>query len=544
MVNQYEVTFNMKGHGAAINSQTKDYGSKVDQPADPSEAGYTFVGWYKEDACINAWNFASDVVNEATTLYAKWTLVSSVTLEVKKDDQITINSDETVTTTIVHADGELKVSTGALTTTDLILEASENASGQIIGADKITLTPSIGNAYFDLTHTGGFKARTWYAVAVPWEVLVPANNVGGVYLKIGDKYERQQLGKTYDLIYYDGESRAQGKVKAWRYVEDDQTEHGTHAMMEPGRAYMIYLTSDADVIRFRKSDADLTLYHNSLQVAKHDCSNTDYKSWNGIANPATYHAFVNVRATDGKGQVYNADTKGYDLFNMSTQKLVVGQPIFVQVPDKLFELSGGDAATVAVSSSSYSPVRRRAKEQALTRYELMLATSDADITDRVIVRMDEEKTENEYVIGQDLVKMGVSNIVPQMWINRYEKKMCINTVAGYANTADYPLSIFAPKDGEYNLFIDDQPNDETMLYLTYDGEAIWNLSYGGYVASLEKGTNTHYGLRIAKKAPQITTGIEETTIQNGEAVRKVLVNDKVYIIRNGEVYSVTGQKAK
>ncbi|MBR2165625.1 MAG: InlB B-repeat-containing protein, partial [Paludibacteraceae bacterium] len=76
MVNQYEVTFNMKGHGAAISSQTKDYGSKVDQPADPSEAGYTFVGWYKEDACTNAWNFASDEVTDATTLFAKWTVNS------------------------------------------------------------------------------------------------------------------------------------------------------------------------------------------------------------------------------------------------------------------------------------------------------------------------------------------------------------------------------------------------------------------------------------------------------------------------------------
>ncbi len=174
----------------------------------------------------------------------------------------------------------------------------------------------------------------------------------------------------------------------------------------------------------------------------------------------------------------------------------------------------------------------------------MLAASEADVSDRVIVRMDDEKTENEYVIGQDLVKMGVSDIVPQMWINRYDNKMCINTVAGFDDTADYPLGIFAPKDGEYDLFIEDQPDNESMLYLTYDGAAIWNLSFGGYVANLNKGTNTHYGLRIVRKAPQITTGVEETTIQNGEAIRKVLVNDKVYIIRNGEIYSVTGQKAK
>lgn len=83
-VNQYEVTFNMKGHGSAISGQTKDYGSKIDKPADPSEAGYTFVGWYKEDACTNAWNFASDEVTGATTLYAKWT-VNSYTITFDTD---------------------------------------------------------------------------------------------------------------------------------------------------------------------------------------------------------------------------------------------------------------------------------------------------------------------------------------------------------------------------------------------------------------------------------------------------------------------------
>ncbi len=507
----------------------------------PTKSGYTFDGWTGtglSGATATVTIAAGSTGDRSYT--ATWHIASSDVLEVGEthEKQITINSNETVSTTIVHADGKLDVSAGTLTTTDLILEASESASGQIIGADKITLTSDIGNAYFDLSYEGGFKARTWYAVAVPWEVFVPTGALGGVYLKKGELEPVQQtLGTTFDLIFYDGERRATtGENKAWTYVEDYYAAHTEkYPVMEPGVAYMIYLTSDADVIRFRKSDADLTLYHISTQVTKHDSPKTADEHWNGIANPATYHARIDLSSAGvGFGQVYSDPINQlYSVFDLS-KKLVVGQPVFVQVP-----------LTSAVGVSAPSSARRRAKEQvSITRYDLMLAASDADVTDRVIVRMDEEKTENEYVIGQDLVKMGVSNKAPQMWIDRYGEKMCVNTVAGFDNTADYPLGIFAPKNGEYDLFIDDQPNDETMLYLTYDGEAIWNLSYGGYVASLDKGTNTHYGLRIAKKAPQITTGIEETTIQNGEAVRKVLVNDKVYIIRNGEIYSVTGQKAK
>jgi len=94
------------------------------------------------------------------------------------------------------------------------------------------------------------------------------------------------------------------------------------------------------------------------------------------------------------------------------------------------------------------------------------------------------------------------------------------------------------------LFINDQPDDESMLYLTMEGQAVWNLSYGGYTLSLEKGTNTRYGFRIVAKKPAITTGIEEATILNGDKVRKVLIEDKVFIIRNGEMYSIDGQLVK
>lgn len=69
----YTVTFNVNGHGTAPESQRLSEGSLVTRPADPSEAGYTFGGWYKEQGCATAWNFESDVVTANTILYAKWT---------------------------------------------------------------------------------------------------------------------------------------------------------------------------------------------------------------------------------------------------------------------------------------------------------------------------------------------------------------------------------------------------------------------------------------------------------------------------------------
>jgi hypothetical protein len=452
---------------------------------------------------------------------------------VNANQTVTVSANTSVTTTIVHVAGTLNIADDAtLTTNDLILEATPTSSGEIFG------NVEAANAYFDLSQPGGFKARTWYAVAVPWQVDVPAYNKAnnGVYTKSGESdFVQQELGCTYDLIYYDGARRATGATKAWNYVEDDPA---ADQVMYPGRAYMIYMITDADIIRFKKKEG-AELRTENVSVAKYPSDNGSYADWNGIANPATYHAYLNVGATENKGQVYIAETKKYEWLDMSEHKLMVGQPIFVQ-PES--------AGTVIANNITYSPIlapRRAQEDRLFTRYELMLAASYQDVSDRIIVRMDEDKETDAYVVGQDLAKMGVSSVVPQMWIERYDSKMSINTIAPNGSVADYPLGIFAPEAGEYDLFIDDQPDNESLLYLTYDGEAVWNLSYGGYVANLEKGTDSHYGLRIiSKKSPQVTTGMDEAVVDAKGDTRKVLIDDKVFIIRGGRLYSIDGQLIK
>ena len=87
--------------------------------------------------------------------------------------------------------------------------------------------------------------------------------------------------------------------------------------------------------------------------------------------------------------------------------------------------------------------------------------------------------------------------------------------------------------------------EDYNLYLTYNGEAIWNLSEGAYTAYLEKGTTAQYGLRISAKAPQTATGVDEAIVDSKDAVAtKVLIGNQVFIIRGEKVYSIDGQLVK
>ena len=61
---------------------------------------------------------------------------------------------------------------------------------------------------------------------------------------------------------------------------------------------------------------------------------------------------------------------------------------------------------------------------------------------------------------------------------------------------------------------------------------------------MNQGTNEHYGLRIVAKSPQVATSIEEAVVDAQGGTRKVLINDKVYIIRGENVYSIDGQLVK
>lgn len=75
----FTITFNSNA-GSVVNSITKDYGSEVTKPADPTKEGYTFGGWYSDVNLTNAYTF-NTMQAANITLYAKWNIEKySITL--------------------------------------------------------------------------------------------------------------------------------------------------------------------------------------------------------------------------------------------------------------------------------------------------------------------------------------------------------------------------------------------------------------------------------------------------------------------------------
>ncbi len=67
------VRFDLNGKGTAETYyKLVAPGSLCAIPAAPTAEGYEFDGWYKENNCLNEWDFTTDKVNGNITLYAKW----------------------------------------------------------------------------------------------------------------------------------------------------------------------------------------------------------------------------------------------------------------------------------------------------------------------------------------------------------------------------------------------------------------------------------------------------------------------------------------
>ncbi len=65
-----KVSFNA-GEGSKVDFQTTAANGSVAKPADPTREGYTFAGWYTDEACTEAYKFDAAVTADMT-LYAKW----------------------------------------------------------------------------------------------------------------------------------------------------------------------------------------------------------------------------------------------------------------------------------------------------------------------------------------------------------------------------------------------------------------------------------------------------------------------------------------
>lgn len=119
----FAVTFAMHNHGTAPDAQKVISGGVATAPATPADDdAYKFKGWFKDEACTQAFDFATDKIEEATVIHAKWE--EDTTVGASKKYPHTLTKGEEVLKAVkkgatiyfkytAEADGRYTVSLGA-----------------------------------------------------------------------------------------------------------------------------------------------------------------------------------------------------------------------------------------------------------------------------------------------------------------------------------------------------------------------------------------------------------------------------------------------
>lgn len=483
---------------------------------------------YKDDVRINA-----DV-----------TIVSDITV-----NAITIESDKTVTVnpgvTLTLRDGvsrprtvygnlhvksgaKVNVGTGAFMINDFILDAALGnpgtpaSSGQLL--DEYAKFIVNGDAYFQLT-LGNTNTIGWYDFVVPFNVDVTS---GISIVDSAGNVLPARHGEDYVVMRYSEAKRAE-RGKDWIKF------NGT---MQAGRVYTIAVDANHDewnTVLFKKNKG-AALGASATYEAECSTGEAIDCGWNGLGNGTLQHMKLEVDSV--KIQVYNHTSNVFETRDdVSGLKFAVGTSFFTQVD----EAKAINFVAPTSAQSFLAPARER---RTTDEFRLALTAENTDYpSDRLWVSASEEAT-GEYVVGHDLLKMGTPSEakVAQMWANNAGNRLCDIEMPLATGKAKCELGIFAPQEANYTLSVEKMP-DDAMLYLTYNGRPVWNLTYAPYTFDLTQGFTEGYGLQISvTNAPQVTTGVDEV---QGDDVRntKVIIDNKMFVITpQGAMYDATGKK--
>ena len=208
------ITFDSKG-GSAVDSITINKGTELILPQDPTYAGYTFKGWYD----INETPIHNNVLlDEDTTLYAKWEKIPEPKSEPKKEEKISLSLSRDT----LHVNG-IKTATATATV--------ENSSG------KVTFSLSDTNCMTINENTGAINV-----------VPNPRNCSNGATITVTAKtpsgksatatiYYEKDLALTHEGKTYTQDDKTSGRSSTFTVDANQNVSWNIEAAVKPSYRY-------------------------------------------------------------------------------------------------------------------------------------------------------------------------------------------------------------------------------------------------------------------------------------------------------------------
>lgn len=458
----------------------------------------------------------------------------------------------------VYPGGKLII-TGKAQTNTLILRAGWSSNKQwampnVAIANTATLTKT--NAYLDWY----VDYHQYYPIAVPFPVTVA--NMSYVNTK-----SPAASGVTFKQ--YDGQQRAeQGQASVgqnWKQSSPNKLEPSTGYAMTArrptGKAWSIVrmpLTFTNDWTTNGEKGAVNAVTKNVVGVTAYGVGGAQpwyCQGWNFVANPYMVPFNSNADGLTGKLAFQNGGNvkfatipdinfEGYDQLPIASANLQPMSGFFVQVA------TNGNIEFVAAGKQPMAApmlAARTAEESKGLSAEGYIKVSGNGQTDMFgLLVADEYTAGNDF--NADLPKLlGDNKLRAYMVYN--EQNMAYVALNETLAAEWIPITVRVPQQGGYEFALDENISEVEELEGLYLFDALpgttTNLLNGSYAFEAEAGSlSDRFALNAVRRAPQVPTDISGGGETGGRDIRKVIFNDKLYIIVDGKVFDATGKTVK
>ena len=428
----------------------------------------------------------------------------------------------------------------------------------IVGAIEFQYNEIVGNVY---SWTQSTRNLLKHFVSFPFDVKVA--DIFGL--------NGSELGREYVIQKYNGAKRAEKGLFGgdgsyfWEYLTAD-------SIMHAGEGYIVMMDNDYIGNRYHdmwenKSGSDkIYLYFpaskpinivnddSEVVVPRHTCTidkkfivdgkelnhkNTD-SHWNIIGSPFFHNSYIK---TSGSGATA-ADTamSAYYYLDYSYNEwrtaAVTRSTMFKAMSAVMVQWQGPATWTIEAPASVAA---RRMNEPETNLLKLELLRND-QTADWVFVEM-QEGANADFVLCEDLYKI-TSSRTPSIYAFAGDYNVSYSKVP--VENQIIPLGVIILQNGTYTFSIPSNFNG-TMTLIDKFAQTRTNLALDDYEVYLESGTiNDRFELEIdIHNAPTAIDGASDGqgSLKDGKA-HKFIMNDMLYILKDGVIYDARGNRVK
>ena len=470
----------------------------------------------------------------------------------------------------------------------MIVRAGQEAPVQITfgknGSGEDGKLTDVGIVYsvmkFDKSTVNGSGSpyeRSLFFISFPFDV------------KISEIFGFGGFCNQWYLEYYDGKGRAENGFWAesatnWKFITDRT------ATLKANEGYVLAL--DLDLMGTTSSVWDNTsevcLYfpsadtiHNIQATTKSvDITQTGYlctidryqggatglssdydrrikdSYWHCIGVPSFANKVLDIHDGDhdgeaeGTAEYWTAEDLPYFYeWNKTTNEMTVRSTTnftFVPMNAYLVQYSQSSLNWDAVNGVVASSVARRRSAELEQSCEFNLSlTKNGNEMDHTYVRLiNKEGVTEGFDFGQDLSKEMNAYTANIYTMIGYEKAAANSMPLNSSETTIIPVGVKLKQGGDYTFAMPDGTNGVGVVLVDNVANTRTNLALTDYTVNLTAGTyDERFYLEISPIV-QSPTGIEQTSSDSKDSVRKVMVDGILYIVKDGRIYDATGTRVQ